>query len=217
MSDTGNATGELDQQRQLTHWPRFYAAVGRAAPRRTLLEALERFEAEAQAPDGERLAVDLGCGSGPDTRELLRRGWCVIAIDSEPAAISAVRALRSSSKHRLEARLMPFQTATWPVADLVNASYALPFCPPAEFANVWQRIVESVRTGGRFAGQLFGDRDSWVGKRNLTYLSRDELVPLLARFEVELLHEEESDRPTALGEPKHWHVFDIVARKLPER
>jgi tellurite methyltransferase len=35
----------------------------------------------------------------------------------------------------------------------------------------------------------------------------------LSGFKVEWLLEEERDGHTATGEPKHWHVFHIVAFK----
>src|SRR5262249_35581586 len=37
---------------------------------------------------------------------------------------------------------------------------------------------------------------------------------LLQTFQLERFDEIEENRKTALGEPKHGHVFDIVARKL---
>ena len=63
-------------------WSRYYAAAGQD-PRETLLAALERFDAEGRAG----LAVDLGCGTGRDTFELLRRGWRVLAIDAQSEAL----------------------------------------------------------------------------------------------------------------------------------
>jgi len=36
---------------------------------------------------------------------------------------------------------------------------------------------------------------------------------LLAPFSIELLDEEEHPGQTALGEDKHWHLYNIVARK----
>jgi hypothetical protein len=35
-------------------------------------------------------------------------------------------------------------------------------------------------------------------------------------LEVELFEEEESDSITPCGEPKHWHIFHVVARR-PEQ
>ena len=49
---------------------------------------------------------------------------------------------------------------------LVNARLALPFCPPAEFDGTWQRVVGSLAHGGRFCGQLFGERDGWRLRTN---------------------------------------------------
>ena len=65
-------------------WTRYYDAAG-VDPRETLLDALARF-------DEPGFAVDLGCGTGRDTFELLRRGWRVLAIDAQDEALRRVRA-----------------------------------------------------------------------------------------------------------------------------
>ena len=65
---------------------RYFAAAG-DVPRDTLLRALELHEAEGRSPG---TAVDLGCGGGRDALELLRRGWRVLAVDAEPAAIDLI-------------------------------------------------------------------------------------------------------------------------------
>ncbi len=175
-----------------------------------MLFALERFPEPG-------LAVDLGCGAGGDTAELLRRGWRVVAIDAESEAIARLERradLGPDERARLKTQIARFEEATWPVVDLVNSSWALPFCPPRSFPAVWARIVASLVLGGRFSGQLFGDRDGWRGERDLTFLPRRQVESLLNGFEPERLEEIEQDGTTALGEPKHWHVFHVVARKL---
>jgi SAM-dependent methyltransferase len=204
-------------------WTRYYEAAG-DDPRETLLFALQRFELEGRRPG--LLAVDLGCGSGRDTAELLRRGWRVLAIDSDAEGIE--RLLRRSdldgdSASRLETQVASFADAAWPDADLVSSSFALPFCPPGEFAALWQRILTSLRSGGRFSGQLFGDRDEWAFGRSssrpwasptaMTFHSRDEVDELLRGLDVEHLEEVDADGTTAVGDRKHWHVFHLVARK----
>lgn len=195
-----------------TDWARYYEAAG-SEPRSTLLEALRRFE---QDEPRERFAVDLGCGTGRDAVELLRRGWSVLALDATAAAIERLEArdeLSDGERRRLETRVSRFEDAEWPAADLVNSSFALPFCRPGDFPLVWERIERSLRGGGRFCGQLFGDRDGWAGEDAMTFQSRPELDALLSSFDVELLDELEEDGATAVGEPKHWHLFHVVARR----
>jgi SAM-dependent methyltransferase len=134
----------------------------------------------------------------------------VIAIDREPEAIRRLRALVGDAG-RLETRVTRFEETNWPACDLVNASFALPFCAPSEFPALWRRIVESLRPRGRFCGQLFGERDEWAG--GLVSHTRAEVERLLEPFVVERLDEVEENGPTALETMKHWHLFHVVARK----
>src|SRR5690606_20023189 len=155
-------------------WKSYYERTGSRPPRETLLFALDRFEAE-HLPGDRRFAIDLGCGNGRDTIEMLRRGWRVLAIDAEQSAIDGLLARPDLPPDpRLETLVSRFEDADWPAADLVNSSFALPFCPPDRFPELWRRIIASLRPGGRFSGQLFGDRDSWVGRQGITFLSRTQ-------------------------------------------
>jgi tellurite methyltransferase len=191
-------------------WREYYARMEGRPPRHTLLAALERFGEAA----GQRRAVDLGCGEGRDTVELLRRGWSVLAIDAEASAIERLLARPDLPiGAALETRVARFEDTVWPEVDLVNASFALPLCPPARFPALWTRLLASLAPGGRFAGQLFGERDEWRGEPGITHLSRDEVERLLEGCEVERLEEEETDTATPYGKRKHWHLFHIVARK----
>ena len=197
-----------------TSWASYYAGTKDRPPRGTLLFALDRFDAEPARPGRVRFAVDLGCGTGRDAIELLRRGWRVLAIDAEPGAIAALCARPDLPQGaRLEARVARFEETAWPAADLVNASFALPLCPPPLFPALWRRIVASLRRGGRFAGQLYGDRDDWARDPGVTHLDRPGLDALLAGLKVELFREEEEDAVTPRGRAKHWHVFHLVARR----
>src|SRR6266496_616460 len=195
-------------------WSRYYAAA-RDEPRETLLYALQLFDREEIR---DRFAVDLGCGTGQDTAELLRRGWRVLAIDGQAEAIERLHErpdLPATAAERLQTKISTFEQAEWPDTDLVNSSFALPFCPPGAFPAVWQRIETSLRPGGRFSGQLFGDRDGWSGEQDMTFQTRTQVERLLASFDVEQLEEIEEDGATATGKEKHWHLFHVIARKPP--
>ncbi|HEY9674026.1 MAG TPA: class I SAM-dependent methyltransferase [Waterburya sp.] len=195
-------------------WSAYYNAVMGRPPRDTLLAALARFEAEESA-DKVRFAVDLGCGNGRDTVELLRRGWRVLGIDGEKEAIARLLSRPDiNNKEHLQTKVVCFEELILPEAvDLVNASFSLPFCPPEQFPRLWEKITSSLRSGGRFCGQLFGDRDSWAIYSSMNHHTREQVEVSLQPFEVEMFEEEEHLGKTALGEEKHWHIFQIVARK----
>jgi tellurite methyltransferase len=191
----------------MSEWSAFYDAVSQRPPHETLLRALDAFETPG-------LAVDLGCGDGRDAVQMLGRGWRVLAIDAEEEAIARLRArVGDDAPGRLETEVARFEDATWPQADLVNASFSLPFCAPEHFGGVWRHVVASIRAGGRFSGQLFGDRDEWAARPEMTFLSRFAAGALFAGFELEQFDEVEADGKTALERPRHWHVFHVIARR----
>lgn len=197
-------------------WQGFFDAVRGQPPRETLLRALALFESEPAAE--ARLALDLGAGSGRDSLELLRRGWRVIAIDASAAGLDELsRAAEHAGLARnLDVRATNYEGMTLPQADLVNASFSIPHTAPKLFPALWSAVVGAVRPGGRFAGQLFGVHDSWNTRPDgvtRTYHTRGEVERMLAGLEVEYLDEVDRPGKNAHGEPKHWHVFHIVARK----
>jgi len=185
------------------------AVVGRS-PRATLLRALAAFDAERRTG----FAVDLGAGEGRDAAALLQRGWSVLAIDTDALALARLRSRRDvPAGARLVTLHGSFVDAIWPSADLVNASFALPLCPPERFPELWARLRASLRPRGRFAGQLYGERDSWAERTGLTVHTREAAHALLADWAIEMFDEEETDAVTPRGEAKHWHIFHIVARR----
>ncbi|RUR73910.1 class I SAM-dependent methyltransferase [Chlorogloeopsis fritschii PCC 9212] len=196
-------------------WLAYYQAVEGRPPRDTLLTALDSFDKENIGTSKPYFAVDLGCGEGRDTVELLRRGWRVLAIDGQQEAITRLLNHPDIDSQLLQTRVLRFENLTLPESvDLVNASFSLPFCPPGSFPKLWKVIVTSLRSGGRFAGQLFGERDSWAIYTSITHHTRKQVEQMLEGFEIEILNEEDHPGKTALGEEKHWHIFHVVARKL---
>jgi len=148
---------------------------------------------------------------------LLERGWGVLAIDSSEEGLRRLRSRRGVSEAeragRLETVLATFDGAELPAARLVNASFCLPFCPPEHFDGLWRRIDRAIEAGGRFAGQFFGERDTWAALPDRTHLPRRRVVELFEGYVVEYFSEEDRPGEDGSGFRKHWHVFHIVARK----
>ncbi len=187
-----------------SRWNDYYRNTEGRPPRTTLRFALDRFAAPG-------FAVDLGCGEGRDTIELLRRNWTVLAIDSEPAAIGRLLARRDLPPgSRLETKVARFEDAVWPGANLVNASFALFFCAAGTFDPLWRKMIGTLKPGGRFAGQLLGENDSWAPRRNVVVHDGAAIDRLLDGLNTELHEIEETDAVTPRGEAKHWHIHHLV-------
>ena len=194
-------------------WSKYYDRTGDRTPREVLLEALQAFKDEGREV---KSAVDAGCGSGVETRFLSNLGIEVTAFDSEPGGIAYLRAsLDEEQAQRVRLQVAPFHEADWGRdVDLVFAGFALPFATPSEFPEAWRRLTKSLSSGGRFAGQLFGDRDDWAGRDDRTHHRNDQARALLAKdFDIEVFREVEFDGKRPNGQGKHWHYYEIIARK----
>lgn len=191
-------------------WVGYYEGQGEREPHDLLLEVLASFE-----EDGRRgLAVDLGCGQGFESAELLRRGWEVIAIDATEEGIRRLRdRVPDSDAPRLRTVVSRMEDVDVPAADLIHASYSLPFCRPVVFPRLWSDIREAIRPGGRFAGELFGDRDTWASsEEGMSFFDIAAARALFDGMELESFVEEEND-DQGWDEMKHWHVFHAIARR----
>lgn len=163
-------------------------------------------------------ALDLGSGAGRDTRYLLAHGFDVTAVDENAEALGYVRqlppGLPAERLHLVESSFEDFPFAAAGPFDLINAQFSLPFTGPEVFPAMFARLVAALGPGGVFAGTLFGVNDQWHREgRPHTFVTRSEAEELLRDLEVLELVEEDADGHIANGNPKHWHVFHILARR----
>jgi len=196
------------------YWARYYAVTVERPAWETVRLAVQAFAADPAEGGRSRSAVDLGCGAGRDARELLQAGWRVLAVDREPGAIAALEAATPVDvRGRLETRVADLATVDVPECDLVNASLSLPFLAPGEFWRVWATLLDALAVGGRVAAMLFGDRDGSANDPAMTCVSPASIRSSLRSFELEHWVDREEDGTTALGEPHHFHLLELVARR----
>jgi len=192
-------------------WTGYYAMQQGRAPREIFLDAVGRFDLKGPS---QLRAADVGSGDGTEAVYLVERGWDVLALDAEREAVDLVESrCPPDLRARLTARQVSFEemdlgSGEW---DFVYAGFSLPFCRPARFPSVWRGILEALRPGGRFAGQLFGDRDTWATNPDMNFHTQDDARRLLQGLVVERFDAREDDGDSFSG-PKHWHVYDFVAR-----
>ena len=187
-------------------WDEYCAVTSARPPRPLLLEVLARCDCAG-------LAIDFGCGGGVETLELLRRGWRVVAVDGETAAIARlVEVTPPAWRFRLDARVESFVGVELPAADLAWSALSLSFCARGDFEAVWSKLVGCVLSGGRVACDVFGVRHSWGGRPGMTFVDEDQALGLVSGLEVEVFREVEEVRRTAFEGMQHWHAFEMVAR-----
>lgn len=190
-----------------------YFEKNKGRPVRSLYaQAIELISASESV---ELTAIDIGCGAGIETFDLLRRGWNVIAIDREPSAISAVIELaKEQPDKKLRTICSSFEELhSIPSAEFIYSYHSLPFCKADHLDRLWNLIQQAVKPNGIFAGSFFGMNDEWVKSGHTSGVSKKTLDCYLSAFDI--LHFEEVDKigNTALNGPKHWHFIEVIARK----
>ncbi len=213
-----SVTTEHDPAIDTEYWARYYEVTADRPAWPTVREAIRRFADEdglGVRPAPPRLAVDLGCGAGRDARELLGAGWRVLAVDREPGAVGALEAATAAElRPALRTQVEDLATVRIPACDLVNASLSLPFLAPDAYWATWERIRDALSVGGRVSALLFGDRDGSAGDATMTCPPPAEIRAGLDAFEIEHWVDREEDTTTALGEPHHFHLVELVARRV---
>jgi SAM-dependent methyltransferase len=185
-------------------WSKFIAITAGQPAWPSLVRAAGLFDEPGDA-------LDVGAGAGRDTAYLLEHGWRVTAVDSSPSAAKALARFANPKLEVVIARAQDFVPATY---DLVNAQFSLPFIPPAKFVGAVDRLRGSLRPHGVMAATFFGTNDGWnTPGSNMTFSTRAGIERLFEGWNVvELAEEDDKHGHTADGSPKHWHVFQLIAR-----
>lgn len=191
-------------------WSAFNRAA-RSRPSRELLRRTLGCMAIEGRPPG--VAVDLGCGAGADSLELLRRGWVVHAVDASADSLDLLKAAADAeSIGQLHAHPQAYESFDIPACDLIWAGYSLPFCPPQAWPALWLRAVRALRPGGRIAGDLFGTRHAFGSDGDVLLFTEADARALLVGLEVEAFDIEDGHRPSG-GQITRWHAFGFAACK----
>jgi len=98
---------------------------------------------------GERI-LDIGCGDGVLTEQLVALGCRVVGVDGSPAQVAAARA-RGLDVHVMDGQALTFEDEF----DAVFSNAALHWMKRAD--DVIHGVHRALRAGGRFVGELGGE------------------------------------------------------------
>ena len=185
----------------------YYKNTKNALPHKNVLEFIDIENKVGKA-------IDLGCGAGRDTVYLIKNGWNVIAVDREDTKQIITNKLNYKELERFKFIQSEFENIELEKNNLVVANYSIPFCNKDKFYDLWNKIINNIEKNGYFVGNFFGKNDEWNNeKSNLTFLDEKEVEDLFNSFEILKFEEEEKNSKTGLGVIKHWHTYNIIARK----
>jgi SAM-dependent methyltransferase len=191
-------------------WAAFYRSTIGREPRPLFTKGIAAVEAAGVAP-GQ--AIEIGFGDGRETLALLEAGWRVLTIDPAPAAAEVLQSqVPAHVAGHLEIRSVPAEDVDLPPFDLLYAGYSLPFLGADAFDRFWDAVRDRLRPGGTLVVNFFGPRDSWAGREGMRFIDVDAVRRLVDGLELLALDEEDQDGNSFFG-PKHWHVFDVIARR----
>lgn len=62
---------------------------------------------------------------------------------------------------------------------------------------------------------FFGLNDSWTEvKEKMVFLSKEQVLKLFKNsFDIVEFNEVEKDGKTGVGKMKHWHIYNVIAKK----
>lgn len=159
--------------------------------------------------------VELGCGAGRDTVCLIKNGWNVLAIDRENVESRIVAKLSEEELKQFKFSKQKFEYIELEKNNLVVSNFSLPFCNKNNFTELWNKINDSILKEGYFVGNFFGNNDEWKNtKEEMTFLTKEQVIELFKNFDIIEFKEIEKDAITGLGKMKHWHIFNVIAKKL---
>ncbi|EAR09227.1 class I SAM-dependent methyltransferase [Reinekea blandensis] len=126
---------------------------------------LKRTELAIQLDESDhKVAIDCGCGTGSDLQYLKQQGYTAYGFDVNPEAVKLCQQ-RFQEDTDIKVTESSFERFHYPEAGIIMANSSLFFADPSQFDTAWRHITSSLRTGGVFAGDFMGLKDSWAQKK----------------------------------------------------
>lgn len=188
-------------------WKEYFERTKDIKPRPLLVKAIDFVSDKNEV-------LDLGSGALNDVKFLVSKGFKhITAVDSKPLAQDIIKNFPQEIVSYVISTFEDFYFVQNKY-DLINAQYSLPFNHQDTFERVFNSITSSLKKGGILTGQFFGEKDEWnVLGHKMNFHTLEQTEKLLSGLEIIDFNEEETDRPTAKGDIKHWHVFHFIVKK----
>lgn len=162
----------------------------------------------------QRRVLDLGCGSLRNSKFLFNSGFVVDAVDKDPDVKNYTEFFKNRPKGLFNLKITDYLKLDLEVKkyDIVVAQNSLSFNTKTEVRKMINKIYRALKTGGFFAGNLYGLKDFRVEKGNMSFYTEDGVISSMSKFKIEKMNEAEGNTEEN-GRSTHWHTFEFVAKK----
>jgi len=192
---------------------KYFAATENRETRKDLRLAVNLVE-------GNKIAVDCGCGAGSDIAFLRSEGFLVYAFDIEEESILRCKK-RFENDRDVWLSQASFDSYNYPNVSLIVADASLFFCSEQKFGQVWRKITKALLPKGVFFGSFLGPEDTMAGSNydkesywpEVLVLSEDKVKALFHNYKIKSFTEHRVSGTAPDGEPHQWHIFSVVAKK----
>ncbi len=165
---------------------------------------------------GQGKCLDLGCGIGQYSRELMDYGYEVVSADISDIALKKVKAFNDNTVNIDMNENLPFTDTSF---DLVFANLSIHYFSDNDTKKLMTEIKRILKQGGLFIGSVNGiqgyetikdtavelERHYWFNKNKCVRLfDKEDLNNYLSIFEILNIEEKETVR---FGHKKNYLVF----------
>jgi len=190
------------------NWSKFVEATQNRQPVGYLMEAVEIL-----GPIKGR-ALDIGCGSGVDSKYLADNGFQVEAVDINETSIEQTKKLCADLSVSIFQKDIVQYNIVLETYHLIIAWNILSFLTKDNSQRIVSSIQDGLVKGGLFVFSFFGPDDDWVKiYSEMSFWTIEELKNLLSKMNFIKVLEEKQRRPGAVGQIKFWHVIRGIAQK----
>ena len=170
-------------------------------------ELYEHFEKHLTS---DAKILDLGCGSGRDSKYFVEKGYRVVAIDPSAAMCEQTRELAHIPVYQMKAEQMNFSNefdAVWACASLLHV-------PLKDQGKVLQKITDALKTGGiLYASWKYGEGEYVTGERCFINMNEKDLHVILksvSKLETIKIWETQDVRKNM----QHQKWINVLTRKI---